>query len=384
MHHKYMSIRNKGNLRMFDIMYPYMLGKSNEYLLQFTVPEGLLFADLLVMHSYGKFGVVEIYNDGILREYNHKDARIKTYSLGLELYSSQEKTDSFFSSLQSRFDHIFEDYEKILLMGASTEMLHKFINLSKEIIYGYTLLSPLFTDRLFKDSKHNAILSKNLREINKRKDLFRTKISALYFEKNNFLLKLRMLFSKKFTIPAEDLRWYTVDDLEKLFDNIFVSKKDITARKLAFIQIGSENGIENIYGQKALEIIREFDSYSKPTESILKGTVACISSRPIVQGFVRIINANYKNPEDVKRKIQLMKKGEILVAQTTSPNRMAACMKAGAVITDVGGVLSHAAIISREFDIPCIVGTEFASKVLKDGDLVEVNTTKGTIALLRN
>lgn len=77
-----------------------------------------------------------------------------------------------------------------------------------------------------------------------------------------------------------------------------------------------------------------------------------------------------------------MKRGEILVAQTTSPNRMPACMKAGAIITDVGGVLSHAAIISREFDIPCIVGTEIASKILRDGDIVEVNTDQGSVRIL--
>ena len=72
----------------------------------------------------------------------------------------------------------------------------------------------------------------------------------------------------------------------------------------------------------------------------------------------------------------------ILVSHTTSPEIIIACQKAAAIITDTGGLLSHAAIVSREFDIPCIVGTERASKQLHDGDLVEVDAKIGSITLL--
>jgi phosphohistidine swiveling domain-containing protein len=334
------------------------------------------------MHTYGKFGVVEIYHDGILREYIHKSAIEKAYPIGLELYSSKKNTDTFFSNLQEDFDNVFEKYEKIIHLPISLEMLHAFTGLSSELIDGYTRLDPLFTDKLFQNSKGNRELINNLKHINKRKDLFRSKISALFFENNNYLLKLRELFSEHFSVPAEDLRWYTVQDLENLLSGTILSQKNISARKLAFIQIGSDQGIENFFGKEALQMIKKFDSYSKPKTKTITGTVACKSTKPVVQGIVRIINANYQNPESVKRKIQLMKRGEILVAQTTSPNRMPACMKAGAIITDVGGVLSHAAIISREFDIPCIVGTEIASKILRDGDIVEVNTDQGSVRIL--
>ncbi len=361
-----------------------MLGKRSDYLLQFTVPEGLLFSDLLFMHSYGKFGIAEIYHDGILREYIHKHAIEKAYPIGLELYSSTQKTEQFFSSLQKTFDQIFDDYEKILQIPVSLEMLHSFADLSQEIINGYTRLDPLFTEKLFHTSKKNVVLTKNLLLINKRKNLFREKISALFFEKDNYLQRLVELFAKHFSLSAEDVRWYTLNDLENLFNNTTLSQDDISARKLAFIQIGSEHGIESFFGEKALTMIREFDTIAKPKTNSITGIVASKSSKPVVRGIVRIINANYKNPESVVEKMQLMNKGDVLVAQTTSPNRMVACMKAGAIITDIGGILSHAAIISREFDIPCIVGTEIASKVLHDGDTVEVDAMKGTVAVISN
>ncbi len=49
------------------------------------------------------------------------------------------------------------------------------------------------------------------------------------------------------------------------------------------------------------------------------------------------------------------------------------------MITDEGGLTCHAALISRELQIPCIIGTEVATKVLKDGDLVEINSKEGIV-----
>jgi pyruvate,water dikinase len=56
--------------------------------------------------------------------------------------------------------------------------------------------------------------------------------------------------------------------------------------------------------------------------------------------------------------------------------------KAVAIVTDEGGVLCHAAIISRELNIPCVVGTKIATQSLSDGDLVEVDAYKGVIKKL--
>jgi len=57
--------------------------------------------------------------------------------------------------------------------------------------------------------------------------------------------------------------------------------------------------------------------------------------------------------------------------------------KAVAVITDEGGITCHAAIVSRELKIPCIVGTKIATRVLKDGDKVEVDADKGVVKIIK-
>ena len=79
---------------------------------------------------------------------------------------------------------------------------------------------------------------------------------------------------------------------------------------------------------------------------------------------------------------QKIEKGEILVTPMTNPKYLPAIHKSSAIITDQGGTLCHAAIVAREFNIPCIVGTKIATQALHDGDLVEVDATKGMIKIL--
>ena len=87
--------------------------------------------------------------------------------------------------------------------------------------------------------------------------------------------------------------------------------------------------------------------------------------------------------EELTRKMQEMKEDEILVAGQTRPFLMPAIRKAAAIVTDEGGVTSHAAIVSRELKKPCIIGTKVATKVLKTGDLVEVDADKGIVRILK-
>jgi len=71
--------------------------------------------------------------------------------------------------------------------------------------------------------------------------------------------------------------------------------------------------------------------------------------------------------------------GEILVAAMTSPDWVPLMRRAAAIVTDAGGMTSHAAIVSRELGIPCVVGTRKATRVLKDGAQVTVNGKDGTV-----
>lgn len=92
------------------------------------------------------------------------------------------------------------------------------------------------------------------------------------------------------------------------------------------------------------------------------------------KGIVRLVNvaADMKN----------FSKGDILVSRSTNPALVNAMEKSAAIITDIGGLTCHAAIVAREMKKPCIVGTKTATKVLKDGDYVEVDADKGIVKKL--
>jgi pyruvate,water dikinase len=76
--------------------------------------------------------------------------------------------------------------------------------------------------------------------------------------------------------------------------------------------------------------------------------------------------------------------GYVFVAKHTMPQDLPYMKNAGAIISDEGGITSHTAVVSRELKIPCIIGTKIATRVLKDGDLVEVDAEKGIVRILKN
>ena len=75
--------------------------------------------------------------------------------------------------------------------------------------------------------------------------------------------------------------------------------------------------------------------------------------------------------------------GEILVTSMTRPEFVPLMKKAAAIVTNEGGITCHAAIVSRELGKPCVIGTKNATKIIKDGDLVEVRANHATVRILR-
>jgi len=74
--------------------------------------------------------------------------------------------------------------------------------------------------------------------------------------------------------------------------------------------------------------------------------------------------------------------GDILVSPMTTPAYMPAMTKAAAFVTDEGGIICHAAIVSREMKKPCIVGTKNATKILRGDDLVELDANNGIVNII--
>lgn len=129
-----------------------------------------------------------------------------------------------------------------------------------------------------------------------------------------------------------------------------------------------------LIGDKAKEYLKSFDFIKEEIENV-KILIGDCASPGRSRGRVTIVNV----VEDMKN----MNEGDVLVSIATSPDLVPAIKKASAIITDVGGITCHAAIISRELSIPCVVGTKIATKVLSNGDVVDVDAPHGKIIIIK-
>jgi len=131
-------------------------------------------------------------------------------------------------------------------------------------------------------------------------------------------------------------------------------------------QVELKNDTKTIPIERKAQSVKEITI--KEPEIIISGSPA---SEGIARGIVKVI----KQIEDFVS----LNKGDILVVDKITPDYVLWMRKAGGIITNVGGMTSHAAVISREYGIACIVGTENATQILRNGDFVEVNGSSGRV-----
>jgi phosphoenolpyruvate synthase/pyruvate phosphate dikinase len=116
------------------------------------------------------------------------------------------------------------------------------------------------------------------------------------------------------------------------------------------------------------ELWQRYVDFKASTSAVI-GVVASNGGKHFINGEVVIV----ATPTDV------VADGKIVVVPSTSPSYVPLMRKAKALVTDHGGMMSHAAIVAREFNLPCIVGTKQATKVLKTGDKVVLDLVKGEV-----
>jgi len=188
------------------------------------------------------------------------------------------------------------------------------------------------------------------------------------------LEKLMTEISRRLFISLDQARSATIEMLEEAL----VKHKEINLDRLNEIKkfhacLPNHGRVITLIGNDAANFRKNFVKDAAAIKNLsqiseIKGTCACPGR---AKGKVKIVNLT----ADMNK----MNYGDILVATATTPNIVAAMKKAAAIITDEGGLTCHAAIVSRELEIPCVIGTKIATKVLKDGDIVEVDAIKGVI-----
>jgi phosphoenolpyruvate synthase/pyruvate phosphate dikinase len=175
-------------------------------------------------------------------------------------------------------------------------------------------------------------------------------------------------------ISFEDARFIIPGEFEKVLRGDRNIINDLPKRRKYSLVVAVGNKVKLLSGEQGKKFFKKINFKTEDLTEIseVQGQVACPGH---VKGTVKIINL----PADMHK----MKKGDILVSFATIPDLVPAMKKAGAIVTEQGGITSHAAIVSRELRVPCVIGTKIATKVFKDGDFVEVDANKGIVKKIK-
>ncbi len=256
----------------------------------------------------------------------------------------------------------------------------KIINELKYIKNPRVIKEKLLKQREVKQQEANKIIK--MISSNKGKEEAKFLQKAVYFRtarlewmnKTCFIIRpILKEGARRLGINFEDVLYITSDELiESLEKGKLIIRKEVIKERERGYGMVSDNKQEYVIftGNDLMGLKKKF---SKDMDD--KRIVGIVASKGKIKGRVVIVKD--------RSELYKVKKDDILVAPLTTPDFVIAMKKASAIITDLGGITSHAAIVSRELGKPCIVGTRNATKLLKDGDIIEINDENGEINIIK-
>lgn len=327
----------------------------------------------IFLKFYNKWGVLSIQDKENWMSFLPKTSQAKTLAEGKELYTSKAKYQGYNKKFHDYIKSSTKYFESVLKQEEiNAQDVERFLSLVSEHFSYYSKTEFFYTDALDLNK-----MASTVQEFDKLKLDGRAYLNRLIFEEEKgFLRQLTKKLAKQIGMSENDLLHYGVDELTTLIrDGEKLSHKTFAERNVFFASQDL-----TLFGEESKTLVDSFLSPYRQVSSVIKGTIA---NRGVVKGKARVLLPDFKNFDKIAKMVDAMEKGEILIAETTSPELMPACKKAGAIVTNQGGMLSHAAIVSRELGIPCIIGTDKDVILnIKTGDMVEVDADNGVVRIL--
>jgi len=270
------------------------------------------------------------------------------------IITEAKRNKFFFVELEKQINERLKPIKKIYEKGLTLDK-KRLIKFIKDFKKAYPWVEAMWWACEMSDKELGNLDISGLKKLRKRTD----KISS------GTDIVVRKSLSKIFPKIRDFVHLLKIQEIE---NGALPSLANLKKRNQGYIFTGNK-----LYINKSIsEIERKFNVRLPKNINVKINEIKGLSANTgIVRGKVRKI-MGYKD-------ISLIKPGEILVSPMTMPDYLSAIKKAAAVVTDEGGTTCHAAIICRELNKPCIVGTKIATKVLSDGDSVEINANRGLV-----
>lgn len=263
--------------------------------------------------------------------------------------------NTHFSEFLNMKDHFDRICQKVRLMIKEQSLDHVDLFNSIKEIWPIMAVANIFGSGDFSSSKDLHKLSIKIRE--ESDNVFHAGVEYL-----------STIIAKK--IPLN----YSVNTilLSEFIDNNLPTKKELEKREGMWLYYKG-NCYTDIPEFLLSEQIKLWVPEAFTVDKLLiKGRTACQGK---IQGIAKIV---FELPE-----LSKIEKNDILISPMTIPEMVPVFGKIAGIVTDEGGMTCHAAIVSREHKIPCVVGTTIATKMIQDGDLIEVDATAGEVRILK-
>ncbi|GEM_PF-4145362 len=329
-----------------------------------------------------KFCDIEVFVDPFIKEKNLDSEEIALFKESLHLEGKNRETEKELELIEfiKKMNGGISDLE----FEEKTYLIPKYAGYDGYKLYTIEELRGLDVEKLKEEVERKKTINSEI-ALNKLKKKIKITeeeeekiritrfISHILDERRYFANLLNMSihilveeFSKRTNRDKSEFWDYT---LEEFIQTIKGEKINTEMPKLFY----NEKVETLLSGEEAskifLEIEKELEKIGEK-EKILNGFGA---SPGIIEGKVRIVLDPHENA---------LENGEILVTYFTNPEYVPLMKKARGIITECGGVTSHAAIVSREFGVPCIVGVKNAVIHLRDGQRVKMDGAKGIVEIL--
>lgn len=201
---------------------------------------------------------------------------------------------------------------------------------------------------------------------------FRNYRTEKLYEALYYLEPLWLKLGQAYGLKEKEIGCYTLADLDKLIkNNKRLSVTEINNRQKGHGLLLHDDKLSLVTGE-GLGKLKSQNQTDEGVVTQINGSVAC---RGKITGTAKVVLRAAEQDKIVN--------GDILVTSMTTPDFLPSMKRASAFVTDEGGITCHAAIVARELKKPCIIGTKNATKILHDGDLIEVDADKGIVKVIR-
>jgi len=358
-----------------------------------------------------------VYRDGVLSAYATDKELKEALLLTKHLVDSPERLleiEDKFIEVKKQIDSFHNFFKKIDLKKVNKKDLYKLyediIRVYGEYIEAYRFTEPHLVDHIetkvkkivsgVKSNKNkDTLLSELLSDkaklkkynIEKHEDIFNLihSVSEVRFKAKQIADDLaedveEILFetARRTNYAASQISNLSLREIKGLIlDNkkINTYKPNMRSKKFGVsVEVKNNKSKVSILDDSQIKKIEDQDKRHN-NEKTLRGDSVY---HGCVEGITRIVPKLFSE-KNYEKYLSSLKRGDIIVAPMTSPSLTIGFSKVSGVITDEGGLMSHAALVSREKKVPCIVGTKNATRILKEGDKIILDADNGIIKKIK-